>query len=77
MLDHGKGIHRYAIRAVSTSLIPHDSNLGMVRQIGARLGIPQERVLTRIVERGNTSSASIPSPSPTTLGKEDSRAAIC
>ena len=76
MLDHGKDIHRYAIRAVSSVigellaehgleqespyLLPHNSNLGMVRQIGTRLGIPQDRVLTRIVERGNTSSASIP-----------------
>lgn len=76
MLDHGKDIHRYAIRAVSKViddmlaehglehespyLVPHNSNLGMVRQIGTRLGIPKERVLTRIVERGNTSSASIP-----------------
>ena len=76
MLDHGKDIHRYAIRTVSKVikellaehgledespyLLPHNSNLGMVRQIGKRLGIPEERVLTRIVERGNTSSASIP-----------------
>lgn len=76
MLDHGRDIHRYAIRAVSkviadmlaehglenesAYLVPHNSNLGMVRQIGKRLGIGGERVLTRIVERGNTSSASIP-----------------
>ncbi|MEM6794673.1 MAG: 3-oxoacyl-[acyl-carrier-protein] synthase III C-terminal domain-containing protein [Acidobacteriota bacterium] len=77
MLDHGKDIHKYAIRTVSKViadllaehdlgpgaspyLVPHTSNLGMVRQIGKRLGIPEPRVLTRIVERGNTSSASIP-----------------
>lgn len=76
MLEHGKDIHRYAIRTVSKVVadlleehgvadeapyfVPHNSNLGMVRQIGKRLGIPEERVLTRIVERGNTSSASIP-----------------
>lgn len=73
---HGKDIHRYAIRVVSTAigdlleeagvaeeafwLIPHNSNLGMVREIGRRLGVPEERVLTRIRDRGNTSSASIP-----------------
>ena len=44
----------------TTYLLPHNSNLGMVRQIGKRLGIPAQRVLTRIKERGNTSSASIP-----------------
>jgi 3-oxoacyl-[acyl-carrier-protein] synthase-3 len=76
MLDHGRDIHRYAIRMVSQAvaelleehglegeepyLVPHNANLGMVRQIGKRLGIPEERVLTRVVERGNTSSASIP-----------------
>lgn len=82
MLEHGRDIHRYAIRTVSavvaemmeeyeaargrpadgetTYLLPHNSNLGMVRQIGKRLGIPGRRVLTRIRERGNTSSASIP-----------------
>ncbi len=76
MHDNGKDIHRYAIRVVSraitdlleqngltgapTYLVPHNANLGMVRQIGKRVGIPAQRVLTRIAERGNTSSASIP-----------------
>ncbi len=76
MLDHGKDIHRYAIRKVPAAieellaqnalsaegafLLPHNANLGMVQQIGKRLGIPEEKVLTAIVDRGNTSSASIP-----------------
>jgi 3-oxoacyl-[acyl-carrier-protein] synthase-3 len=76
MLDKGKDIHRYAIREVPKAiaellaahgfadppdfLVPHNANLGMVNQIGKRLGVPEERVLTRIAERGNTSSASIP-----------------
>jgi len=76
MLDKGRDIHRYAIREVSKAiaklladhgfsdppdyLVPHNANLGMVHQIGKRLGVPEERVLTRIAERGNTSSASIP-----------------
>lgn len=76
MGEHGKDIHRYAIRNVSTAierllgevslngervfLVPHNANLGMVRQIGKRIGIEEENVLTRIAERGNTSSASIP-----------------
>lgn len=76
MLDKGRDIHRYAIREVSRAiaglledsgisdppdyLVPHNANLGMVHQIGKRLGVPEERVLTRIAERGNTSSASVP-----------------
>lgn len=76
MLDHGKDIHRYAIRTVSAAietllaregldgaqayLLPHNSNLAMVQQIGRRVGIADERVVTAIAERGNTSSASIP-----------------
>ena len=76
MLEHGKDIHRYAIRKVPAAieellaaeglsaegayLLPHNANLGMVQQIGKRLGIPESRVLTAVVERGNTSSASIP-----------------
>jgi 3-oxoacyl-[acyl-carrier-protein] synthase-3 len=76
MLDHGKDIHRYVIRTVSAAtaemleaeglqdepfyLLPHNSNLGMMLQIARRLGVPEERVLSRIRERGNTSSASIP-----------------
>lgn len=76
MLEHGKDIHRYAIRKVPAAieelltanelsaegayLLPHNANLGMVQQIGKRLGIPESRVLTAVVQRGNTSSASIP-----------------
>lgn len=76
MLDKGKDIHRYCIREVPKAverllaehgfagppdfLVPHNANLGMVHQIGKRLGVPEDRVLTRIAERGNTSSASIP-----------------
>ncbi|MCP4656897.1 MAG: hypothetical protein GY856_15915 [bacterium] len=76
MLDHGRDIHRYAIRVVTKAigellahngttdrpayLVPHNANLGLVHQIGKRLGIAEERVLTRVAERGNTSSASIP-----------------
>ena len=76
MGTHGKDIHRYAIRVVSASiarmldgvehaaermfLLPHNANLSMVQQIGQRIGLRPERVLTRVAERGNTSSASIP-----------------
>ncbi len=76
MLDHGRDIHRYAIRMVSEAigqlleaeglegetpyLVPHNANLSMVQQIGKRLGIPPERVLTCVAERGNISSASVP-----------------
>lgn len=76
MLDHGKDIHRYVIRTVSAAIadmleeeglagepfyfLPHNANLGMILQIGKRLEVPPERVLSRIQDRGNTSSASIP-----------------
>ncbi len=76
MGNHGKDIHRYAIRVVSAEikrlldeieptnaqvyLLPHNANLGMVQEIGKGVAVPAENVLTRIVERGNTSSASIP-----------------
>lgn len=76
MLDHGRDIHRYAIREVSSAvkalirregvegeplwLLPHNANLSMVRRIGEIVGLPEDRVLTRVVERGNTSSASVP-----------------
>lgn len=76
MLDHGKDIHRYAIRTVSTAIsellereglsaagawfLPHNANLGMVQQIGKRIGVAEERVITAIADRGNTSSASVP-----------------
>jgi 3-oxoacyl-[acyl-carrier-protein] synthase III len=43
-----------------TFLLPHNANLRMVRAIGERLGISAARVLSKIPERGNTSSASIP-----------------
>lgn len=75
MLSHGKDIHRYAIREVSAAvgalleqedakgeplwLVPHNANLSLVQRIGELVGVPSERVLTRVVERGNTSSASV------------------
>jgi len=43
-----------------TFLLPHNANLKMVQAIGKALKISPERILTRIPERGNTSSASIP-----------------
>lgn len=60
MLDEHRAEHGPPAEGESVYLVPHNSNLGMVRQIGKRLDIPEERVLTRIRERGNTSSASIP-----------------
>jgi len=74
MEGFGQSIQRYGIDKVSqaakellaegglsapTYFLPHNSNLSMVRGIGKRIGVPPEQVLTRIDERGNTSSASI------------------
>lgn len=42
------------------AFLPHNSNLSMQLSIGKELGFLPERVFTRIKDRGNTSSASIP-----------------
>ncbi|MDA8016455.1 MAG: hypothetical protein MPN21_03315 [Thermoanaerobaculia bacterium] len=60
MLEEHRAKHGEAAEGETTYLLPHNSNLGMVQQIGKRLGIPARHVLTRIRQRGNTSSASIP-----------------
>ena len=40
--------------------VPHQANLRIIEAVGARLGIPEEKVLVNIQHRGNTSAASIP-----------------
>ena len=40
--------------------VPHQANLRIINQVAARLGLPYERVIINIENRGNTSSASIP-----------------
>ncbi len=40
--------------------VPHQANLRIINQVAARLGIPYERIVINIENRGNTSSASIP-----------------
>jgi 3-oxoacyl-[acyl-carrier-protein] synthase-3 len=41
-------------------VVPHQANLRIIDQVAARLGVPYERVIINIENRGNTSSASIP-----------------
>jgi 3-oxoacyl-[acyl-carrier-protein] synthase III len=41
-------------------VVPHQANLRILNQIAARLGIPYERFVLNIENRGNTSSASVP-----------------
>jgi 3-oxoacyl-[acyl-carrier-protein] synthase III len=41
-------------------VVPHQANLRIINQVAARLGVPYERVIINIENRGNTSSASIP-----------------
>ncbi len=76
MEGHEKDIHRYGCRIVPQLievfldecdiegecqyLLPHNANLSMALEIGKRICLREDRVLTRIQERGNTSSASIP-----------------
>ncbi len=41
-------------------LVPHQANIRIVRAVGEKLGIENERVSTQIADVGNTSAASIP-----------------
>ncbi|MGC4063513.1 MAG: beta-ketoacyl-ACP synthase III [Polyangiaceae bacterium] len=41
-------------------VVPHQANLRIINQVVSRLGVPCERVIINIENRGNTSSASIP-----------------
>ena len=40
--------------------VPHQANLRIIEAVGQRLGIPDDKVLVNIENRGNTSAASIP-----------------
>ncbi len=40
--------------------IPHQANIRIIQAVGARLGLPPEKVYTNLHKVGNTSSASIP-----------------
>lgn len=44
-----------------TYLVPHNGNLPMVLKLGEKIGLPPERVLNLVAERGNQSSAGAPS----------------
>ena len=41
-------------------LVPHQANLRIIEAISKRMDVPEEKVLVNIVNRGNTSAASIP-----------------
>lgn len=41
-------------------LVPHQANIRIVRAVGEKLGIDEERVSAQIADVGNTSAASIP-----------------
>lgn len=41
-------------------LVPHQANLRIIEAISRRIDVPEEKVLVNIVNRGNTSAASIP-----------------
>ena len=40
--------------------VPHQANLRIIEAVGDRLGIPEDKVMVNIQQRGNTSAASIP-----------------
>ena len=50
---------RVAMEEVSL-LIPHQANMRIIKALGERLGLAEDKVLTTIHKHGNTSSASIP-----------------
>ena len=54
-------------------LVPHQANGRIIATAGQRLGIPEERTAVVIHKYGNTSSASIPSPSTTPCSTAVSR----
>lgn len=43
-----------------TWLIPHQANLRIIKAVGERLNIPEEKVVVTIDKLGNTTSATIP-----------------
>jgi 3-oxoacyl-[acyl-carrier-protein] synthase-3 len=52
--EHGMRIDDVAL------FVPHQANLRILRALGEKLGIPDERVATTIQALGNTGSASVP-----------------
>ena len=40
--------------------VPHQANLRIIEAIGARIKLPEEKILVNIQNTGNTSAASIP-----------------
>ena len=40
--------------------LPHQANMRIIEAVGARMGVPEDRILINIEERANTSSATIP-----------------
>jgi len=51
--------------------VPHQANQRILAGVAARLGIPEERVISTVAEHANTSAASI--PLATAVGIEDGR----
>jgi len=41
-------------------VVPHQANIRILKQLGERLGIPDDRFVLNIDRYGNTSSASVP-----------------
>ena len=41
-------------------LVPHQANIRIIRGVGSRLGVPEDRTFVNIDKYGNTSAASIP-----------------
>ncbi|MEL6584876.1 MAG: beta-ketoacyl-ACP synthase III [Pseudomonadota bacterium] len=41
-------------------VVPHQANLRIIRKVGQKMAIPEERIVVTVQDHGNTSAASIP-----------------
>ncbi len=74
--QEGKNVYKWAVSKMSevsceiiernhldpnnVYFLPHQANMRIIEAVGARMGVPNERILINIEERANTSSATIP-----------------
>ena len=74
--QEGKNVYKWAVSKMSevsceiiernhldpnnVYFLPHQANMRIIEAVGARMGVPNDRILINIQERANTSSATIP-----------------
>ena len=55
-----ESIDRNNLDANNVYCWPRQANMHIIEAVGARMGVPEDRILINIEERANTSSATIP-----------------